>query len=337
MKKMIALMLLFLSAGFIFSAKKVLILPEVLRPEMIEADENQLYITEKANVYIYSLKDFKLRKKFGRDGEGPREFKVQPDFRSRLHINIQADHILVNSLAKISFFTLDGKYKGETRSSITNWHFKPIGKNYVGYSFLRENDLDYFTINLYDSKFKKTSLVVKHKYFYQRSKIFKVDMIRFPLFYIYHDKIFIDEEFSRVSVFDKSGKRLFDIDEGFKKVEITDSHKKKFIEFFKTDPRSRDQYESVKSRMKFASHFPLIRYFHVADKKIYVLTFEKKEGKSKFLIFDIKGNALNTCYLPVVELNPFEILPYTIKGDRFYQFVESEEVEEWELHIHDIK
>lgn len=336
MKKLCTGMLILICSVFFLSAK-VVVLPEVLKPEMIEVDENQLYITEKANVYIYSLKDLKLRKKFGRDGEGPREFKVQPDLRSRLHIDIQRDHILVNSLAKISFFTLDGKYKGETRSSITDWHFKPIGKNYVGYGFLRENELDYFTINLYDSTFKKISMVVKHKYFYQRSKFFKVDMIRFPLFFICDNKIFIDEEFSSVSVFDQSGKRLFDIDEGFKKVKITDSHKKNFIEFFKKDPRTRDQYESVKSRMRFASHFPSVRYFHVADKKIYVLTFEKKDGKSTLLIFDIKGNPLNACYLPVAELNVFEILPYTIKGDRFYQFVESEDGEEWELHIHDIK
>ena len=329
-------MLILFSAVFFLPAK-IVVLPEVLKPEMIEVNDDQVCITEKATVYIYSLKDFKLRKKFGREGEGPQEFQVQPDLRSRLHIDIQPDYILVNSLAKISFFTLDGKFKNEIRSSITDWHFKPIGKNYVGYSFLRENELDYFTINLYDSKFKKLSRVVKHKYFYQRSKFFKVDMIRFPLFYICDNKIFIDEEFSRVSVFDKDGKRLKDIDEGFQKVEITDRHKKNFIEFFKKDPRTRDQYESVKSRMKFASHFPSVRYFHAADKKIYVLTFEEKGGKSKFLIFDINGKALKTCYLPVAELNVFEVLPYTIKGDRFYQFVESEDGEEWELHIHDIK
>ena len=57
-------------------AARVIPFPELLSPELIRVDENKIYITEKANIYIYSKKDFKLVKKFGKKGAGPEEFKI---------------------------------------------------------------------------------------------------------------------------------------------------------------------------------------------------------------------------------------------------------------------
>jgi hypothetical protein len=58
--------------------KKIAQLVELSRPQLMEVENDKLFVTEGVNIYIYSLKNFSLIKKFGKDGEGPREFKINP-------------------------------------------------------------------------------------------------------------------------------------------------------------------------------------------------------------------------------------------------------------------
>lgn len=78
MKTKLVLIEFLLLTSLIFPGK-VAVLPEVKRPAFdIIVDNNELFLVECATIYIYSLTDFKLKKKFGRRGEGPGEFKVHP-------------------------------------------------------------------------------------------------------------------------------------------------------------------------------------------------------------------------------------------------------------------
>lgn len=85
-------------------------LSDLRNPEKIFVDGDRLYITEFPTVYIYSLTDFRLVKKFGRGGEGPQEF------RGQIHLSVQPGYIMVQSTGKVSFFTTDGDFKNEFKS-----------------------------------------------------------------------------------------------------------------------------------------------------------------------------------------------------------------------------
>ena len=65
------ILLLFFSGSVSVFAAKIVPLQELRKPETIAVDCSQIYITESASIYIYSLKDFRLIKKFGQAGEGP--------------------------------------------------------------------------------------------------------------------------------------------------------------------------------------------------------------------------------------------------------------------------
>ena len=52
---------LLITLNFAF-AEKVIVLPDLVNPNSIIIDKNNMYITEDASVYIYSLNDFKLLK-----------------------------------------------------------------------------------------------------------------------------------------------------------------------------------------------------------------------------------------------------------------------------------
>ena len=74
MKKVtVIFMILFLASSI--QATKLAEFPKLNNPVQIAVLQNRLYISEKAVLYIYSMKDFTLIKSFGGEGEGPGEFK----------------------------------------------------------------------------------------------------------------------------------------------------------------------------------------------------------------------------------------------------------------------
>ena len=112
---------------------------ELKKPDAIEVDGEQIYITEGTTIFIYSAKDFALQKKFGKKGEGPREFLPSRSIRAgMLLLAVRPGEILVNSLRKLSLFTREGVFKKEIKMTTPGFGmFTPIGKQYVGYGLTR--------------------------------------------------------------------------------------------------------------------------------------------------------------------------------------------------------
>ena len=76
MKKLVILSLFVLFLLFSnISTKMMFNVEELSRPSMFLVEFERIYILEDATVYIYSLKNKNLIKKFGKAGEGPGEFK----------------------------------------------------------------------------------------------------------------------------------------------------------------------------------------------------------------------------------------------------------------------
>ncbi len=74
MKKIFVFLFLLLLTSVVYT-EKISILKELLQPDGMAIGNGRIYVTEKTSIYIYSLKDFNLIKKFGEKGEGPNEFR----------------------------------------------------------------------------------------------------------------------------------------------------------------------------------------------------------------------------------------------------------------------
>jgi len=57
------------------AAGKTVPLPALLNPDLIEVQGDDMFIAQDSVISIFSLKDFSLKNKFGKRGEGPQEFK----------------------------------------------------------------------------------------------------------------------------------------------------------------------------------------------------------------------------------------------------------------------
>jgi uncharacterized protein YlbG (UPF0298 family) len=91
----------------------VIELPEIINPDSITVDKDHIYITDFPSVYIYSLKDYRLIKKFGRVGEGPKEW-----LKYAL-LSLHDNYLVISDQNKMLFFSKTGDYIKEIKARST--------------------------------------------------------------------------------------------------------------------------------------------------------------------------------------------------------------------------
>lgn len=76
-----------ISITVLYCQAATILLPELNKPDFLRIQGERLYLAEGAVIFIYDLKKGTLVKTFGREGEGPKEFKgeihlidVTPDY-----------------------------------------------------------------------------------------------------------------------------------------------------------------------------------------------------------------------------------------------------------------
>lgn len=325
------LFLLFVSS-FVF-AGQVIPLPGLLKPQRIYIDQEQFFITEGATISIYSLKDFKLQKKFGKRGEGPGEFKESGE---GIKLEFKPENIIVISYGRISYFTRDGQFIKEARiSNPRRFEFQELGSGFVGTELTVEKKGVFFTVNLFDKNLKKGKEIYRFKHpFYPRSKPINPVFLRTSTYYVYREKIFYDDEDGIIHVLDSSGKELYSIRHRYERVKVKDIHRNRYLMFWKLDLKP--EYDAFKDRLRFPAAFPPIRNFHIIDNKIYVITYKEKYNRCKMLVFDMGGKLLKEVFVSLVDINmliPAQYNYYTIHEDKLYILWDNQETEEWELHV----
>ena len=329
-RKVVLFGFLFLFAASLVLAEQLAILPDVLKVDNIFVDEDQFYITESTTIYIYSLTDFKLKKKFGKAGEGPQEF------RGFAYITVQPDHLLINSVGKVSYYKKDGTFVKELKSpgGMMNNFFFPLDKGFVGAARSVEDQVLYVTLNAYDSNLNKGIELYRMKSPIQQTG--KIELLKQAFTYRTHDnKIFVaGKEGFIIDVLDHTGKPLLSITQKYEQREFTADDEKALREVLKAQYRG--QYEAVKDRLAFPSHYPEIQYFLIRDNKLYVATWKREGDKVEFFIFDLQGKLLKRLFVPFVFSNPIQPYPLDIRKGKVYQVIENED-EEWELHVNEIE
>ncbi|MCP5106448.1 MAG: hypothetical protein GY950_23895 [bacterium] len=334
--KLLVIVFLF-SAPFIYG-EKVASFPGLIGPYNFIIDGDRVYISDGPEIFIYSLTDFRMVKKFGKRGEGPGEFKFGPG-TDQVGLHVRPGYIQVNSVGRISYFFKDGRHKKDINSR-EGLFYKPLGEYQVGVrSFYDKKNTSYRMITIYGPGFNKVKdvLVEKNKV---QPRLKEIDALfwDYETFRTYNEKLFINGKENTIHVFDKSGVKLYDIDIKGERLRVTDEVREACLRYFREYPAWRRRWHFLKNWYKFPEYLPLVHYFCVAGNKIYVLTYKKKAGKTELLELDIKGKLLKRVFLPVeMEYEVLFIFPLAFSGGNLYQLIENEAEEVWELHKTGIK
>jgi len=313
-------------------------LPEVGNPHFIAVDNENLYVLEKASVYIYDLKDLTLKKKFGKKGEGPKEFRLGFG-EQNLILFPQKENLLIHSIGKITYFTRTGEYIKEmalpSNLRLMNVMAQSIGdNNFVAQSvkFDTKNQSATVTLTLYDKDFKEIKALHQIP-FEQRGGKSLLPTVQ-PLIYVNGDKVVAmgEKDVFSLYVFDSKGNKTATIERDYDRLDLGDSYKEKIHTFFKTFPSLRQYYEEMKQRIAFKDKLPAIQAYWASDQTVYVMTYKEKDGKCEFFVYDFDGKLKKHLYLPVNFTYEIRPTPICFKNNVFYQIIENEDSEEFELH-----
>lgn len=334
MRRFKLVIILFFLPGLIM-AEKIVPLPGIYNPQYVFVQKGYVYIVEGTTVNVFTENDSKLIKKFGKQGEGPQEFKQVIN-----GIYFDGDHMLVSSIGRTSYFTLAGEFiKEKNIVSSMGWDFIPIGEHYVGRAMQRDEKTSYRTLNIYDSKLNKVKEFYKMELPAQEQTGIRLFTLS-GLTFVHDNKVFISFENGFViDIFNENGEKLPSIKrDDYQLVELTEKHKEAVYFFYKTNPRTKDRFELIKERLIFPKYLNAIRDFYAADKKVYIRTYRQVDDKTEFFIYHTNGKFIKKVLLPTLEKDGFEFASYhyTVGGGKFYTLFENEDTEEWELHITEI-
>ena len=297
-------------------------------PSTIVMDGQRVYIEDGSTVKVFERSDFKYIRTIGREGQGPGEFQDSATPQ------ILPGKLLVSSSNRISFFTLSGEFIEDKKHTYYGTTLKTVNNKYVGYDWVFEED--YVAYYLYDSDFKPIKELHRGKAIRHpngRRNLFEI------FFYdTYKDKIVVaHREGFFIDVFDSEGNIIFSIKHEVKSVPFTDEDREKVIQYWKEDRRYEQwQIESLEKSTNFPDFYPPIHTCRLADGKIFVITYEKRDSKFECLIFNLEGKYIKNTYIPLNMLAPNLASPFTIYGSNLYQLIYSMGDDGWKLHVNPI-
>jgi hypothetical protein len=345
MKKIILTLFVLLFAGMMF-AEKIAEFPDLMKPRFIKTDGDDFLVCEGRTFRNFSLKTRKLKYQFGRKGQGPGEFQFPPR-----QVVIYPDYIYIESHDKITWFSRkEGKFIKQKRKQWRKEFIPFVNEKFIGYdrfNFQPGKNKEFRAISIYGANGKKVKEIYKN----ERDSNFVAPNLNNKnveykmLFHFFEadcdrekKRIFVADSRKGfyITVFDENGNELYTINKKIDEIKVPDEYKKQRLKELKI----MGHWEQIKNRnITCYKYFPPIRYFKIADGKIYVTTYKTKKEKVEFIVLDSKGNILKKVFLPFITDQEGSIVKfnlYQVKNDKLYCLLENQE-EIWELHAYDIK
>jgi len=240
MKKLI-LGLIILSLWIQMQSQPVQVLSELVNPSMIDTDGERLFILDGIHVLVYSVKDFRFLKKFGKRGEGPGELMIQPDLP--LNMYVYKDRVMVNSFRKLAYFNKEGQFVKETKIPYLVSQIIPLGERLAVTKFNRKSDgSSILSVILTDKNFNPLKTVYSNELLNDQGR----GKIAWPLLNIYiqanDDRLFVfDQQLDfQIDIYDHTGKKIREIKKDYDNIKITEAYKNQTLEWMKLQPAIRD-------------------------------------------------------------------------------------------------
>jgi hypothetical protein len=313
-----------------------IILPDLLKPSMLALTDGKLYVVDGSRVHIYSGEDFRKLTTFGRRGEGPGEFKVNPNvYDNQVVIVPQSDNLFFHNRERFLYFSKNGEYQSEINCHRVFLKAYPFHDGFVALGFKDHH----FVLSLYSSDLKE----LKELYRKPVNNPRKARKRRENKILILHhtrmkyipgkDKIYLltGNEF-KIQVFNRQGIRISPIKARYHRLKITDLMKEKIMAYYRSESFWRRSWERVKNRFSIGEYYPAIKTFFLDQQRIYVQTHETRKDLTRIWTFKHSGKLLGRAWVKISRENIMKHYLYTIHNQKLYQLV-PDEADRWQLII----
>jgi hypothetical protein len=345
MRTAMLLTLTLLSAPSIsLPADRIGMLPEILEPNGFQVSGNEVFILEGGTVYVFDLPSLSLKRRFGREGQGPGEVEITPWLSNTLRVS--QDYVIVDSVNKLVVYTRKGELIREKRRLPQFTQVEPWGNHYAVRMRISGNDSDkkqYSSIQFLNGETEELRELYRQPFAAQREML---DMIPDSVhFQVYENNLYVEKspEGFVIDVYGPSGQKIREIRRKHDKRPVTRADRLFYEQLLKEDPMMKIQKESweqfkTRTRLRYPESFPAIRDFVIADDWIYVQTHVGKDSRDEFLALDLGGELHKRIYLPKVREPGFTeqmmgtgVRLFSIDKGRFFYL--NELAEGCELHV----
>ncbi len=334
MKKIILILCLCLSADSL-PGKSAAVLEELDNPDNMVIDGSAIYITQKAEVFIYDAKTFKLKKRFGKQGQGPQE--IPPFFLPMNRIPLMRitplpDKLFISAIGKILYFTRGGEFIKELKvpvQKIQNYvNLFPLGDDLLCQLTDRQKEEFFISAAVLDQNFQQKKELKRKKVGLHGGKmdLFSGSMVFEP----YKDRIYVVDEGLAIDVFDKNGRLQKTIKREHEPIKFDADKRKQFDETLKFMFKS--FYDQFKVMIYYPEYLPVIYNLQFSDPYLYVFTWNQQGEKQELFIFKLDGTFVEKTAVPLKMVQFIIPSPFDIADKTLFQLVDNEESEQWELH-----
>ncbi len=302
-------------------------------PVIAAIDSENCYIvnSDTVEINVYSLKDMKLRYKFGRKGQGPGEFifvKSLVSLKSKLFIS---------ESGRAHYFDKRGNLLYEKKYPLKYGTLKPIGDNFVciRHKLLTEEDMEedmkkrfkIIRFVLLNSRFEEIKEIAKfklpqyHRYNYKKQKNV-IDFFSNALgYFVYNNRIYIGvsyEDKEVYEIFDKEGELIKYKRIKIEKREVLEREKEETLRLLREFKKKFFNYYIY----KFREYYPSYAKIYINSGKIYLIEYPYLDFV-RIRIRDIKIKDAIKNYWRLYIYN-----------DTVYYIKDNEETEKWELKVY---
>jgi len=309
-------------------------------------ENDDVFLSDRESILVYSLKDGHLRRRIGQRGQGPGEFIIGP-----LSLTVVDDRLIAGDFRRIIIFSLQGDYLGQVREPalLGPYNFLPVGSNFVGFAMERQEDGSFSAPMgyIYNQEGK-----VLQKFYRDMpvgappppppgggapTKKQDVPLIKdYTDYTVYKNRIYVADSRKGlfISVFDERGKFLYAIKPQVEKIRVPKGLKDSFLQEAKArNPQYWDFFNPV-----FPEFFPPFIGFKIDDDKIYVITPAQKDEKYEVIVMSLKGQILERSFcFPLKPQYDFLAVfnrTYDVEKDKFIWYAYNQGKEYYELFIY---
>ena len=337
-KYVVAFLIALIPLSISLSPEMVAVLPEVNNATMMDISGGEMFVLDGVEVKVYSLKDYCLKRKFGKRGEGPGELVTTPDTSFTMIVN--QDKVILNSVYKAIVYDKSGTMIKEVKFYKYIIEAVPMGENFIVTKFMWYKYHSAAITSMYSPEFKDIKRIYR-TYLLQNYEKKKYAMPPLGTFVrCTSDRIFLfDQQKDTIQVFDTEGNSINEIKFPYERMKSDYAFKKKVNDAVKLHPVLRHADPEFLEMIYTPEVQPLFRDCRVIGDRLYVQTYRLKGEKSEFLIIDFAGKVEKRLFLPVndrlqIRYNPASI--YDFYDGLYYYLKEDIDEEEWELHVQEL-
>ncbi len=298
---------LLLASSISLPADQIGLLPEILEPDGFQVSGNEVFILERATVYVFDLPSLSLKRRFGREGQGPGEVEITPWLSNTLRVS--PDQAIIDSVNKLVVYTRKGELIREKRRLPQFTQVEPWGDHYAVRMRISGNDSDkkqYSSIQFLNGETEELCELYRQPFAAQREQLDIIpDSIHFQA---YENNLYVEKspEGFVIDVYEPGGQKVREIRREHDKRPVTRADRLFYEQLLKDDPMMKIQKESweqfkTRTRLRYPESFPAIRDFVIADGRIYVQTYGGDDSRAEFVVLDLDGKLLKRIDLPKVR------------------------------------